>query len=98
VNARTTLTADGQIPIPKDVRERMKLVPGAPMEIDEVKGVLRLKSTVGVFRPDLPRTTMADLRKRPKWQGEPKSIEEISRLSDEALREIFAEQERRARD
>jgi bifunctional DNA-binding transcriptional regulator/antitoxin component of YhaV-PrlF toxin-antitoxin module len=98
MNARTTLTPDGQIPVPADVIARLGLKPGMDFIIDEAKGEIRLRPNAGVFAPDLPRVSVEEFLKRPRvYHGPPKSTEEISKLSDEALREIFAEQERDAR-
>lgn len=96
VNAQTKLSAKGQVVIPVELREKMRLVPGTRFEIHETAGEIRLKP---LGRPNpFPRTATADLDRLPRWSGPAKSVEEISRLSDEALRKIFAEQERHARD
>ncbi|MBA2919609.1 AbrB/MazE/SpoVT family DNA-binding domain-containing protein [Sphingomonas sp. MAH-20] len=95
MNARTTLSAKGQVVIPRDVRERLQLTPGTRFEVIEKAGEIRLKP-IARHNP-FPRTTLDDILSLPKWQGPAKSIGEISRLSDDALREIFAEQERNAR-
>lgn len=96
MHAQTKLSAKGQVVIPKDVRDRLKLKPGTRFEVSERMGVIQL--TPSVRTNPFPPTTIEDLRKWPKYTGTPKTIEEISSLSDEALREIFAEQERDARD
>jgi bifunctional DNA-binding transcriptional regulator/antitoxin component of YhaV-PrlF toxin-antitoxin module len=99
MNAHTTITPEGNIPIPRDVIERLGLKPGMDIVIDERGGVIRLKPLLGVFAPDMPRVSTEELLARPRvYTGPPKSTEEISGLSDEALRAIFAEQERNARD
>ncbi len=96
MNAQTKLSAKGQVVIPKDVRDRLNLKPGTRFEVSERMGVIQL--TPSVRTNPFPLTTIEDLRKWPKYAGTPKTIEEISSLSDDALREIFAEQERNARD
>lgn len=93
MNSHTRLSAKGQVVIPKDVRERMKLVPGARFSVTESAGRLILDP---LDQPSpFKRTTIDDIRKWPAWHGEPKSVEEISGLDDETLRKIFDE---RARD
>lgn len=96
MNAVTTMSAKGQVVIPRDVRERLKLAPGTQLEVSEKGGKIVLNPVVR--RNPFPPTTLDDILSLPKWQGPPKPIEEISRLSDDALRWIFAEQERNARD
>jgi AbrB family looped-hinge helix DNA binding protein len=96
MNAYTTMSAKGQVVIPAEMRERMKLLPGMRLEVTEKGGEIKLKP-VKRHNP-FPRTTTADLDRLPRWQGPAKSVDEISRLSDEALRKIFAEQEKNARD
>lgn len=99
MNAHTTITPEGNIPIPADVIERLGLKPGMDIVIDEAAGTLRLKPTAGVFAPELPRVSTEELLSRPRvYTGPPKTTEEISGLSNEALRAIFAKQERDARD
>jgi bifunctional DNA-binding transcriptional regulator/antitoxin component of YhaV-PrlF toxin-antitoxin module len=99
MNAHTTITPEGNIPIPADVVERLGLTPGMDIVIDEAGATIRLKPTASVFAPDRPRVTTEQLLARPRaYTGPPKSVEEISGLSDETLRAIFAQQERDARD
>jgi AbrB family looped-hinge helix DNA binding protein len=95
VNAQTKLSAKGQVVIPKDVRDRLNLKPGARFEVSERMGVIQL--TPSIRTNPFPPTTIEDIRAIPRWTGRTRSVEEISSLSDEALREIFAEQERNAR-
>jgi AbrB family looped-hinge helix DNA binding protein len=95
MNAQTKLSAKGQVVIPKDVRDRLNLKPGTRFEVSERMGIIQL--TPAIRANPFPPTTIEDLRKWPKYNGTPKTVEEISSLSDEALREIFAEQERNAR-
>jgi AbrB family looped-hinge helix DNA binding protein len=99
MNAITKMSAKGQVVIPKDVRDRLRWLGGTPLKIVESGNSVTLSRLESPFRPQkpFPRTTTADILAGPKWTGKPKTVEEISSLSDEALREIFAEQERNAR-
>jgi hypothetical protein len=98
VNAHTTLTPEGNIPIPPEVQLRMKLVAGASVEIDEANGVVRLRPQNGILAPDLPRVTTEQLLSRPSYSGRTATIEEISSLSNEAILRVLLEQEQGARD
>lgn len=87
MNARTKITANGDVSLPLDVRERLHWTPGTPIEVVEtVDGVtLRVPKKGGCFPP----TTLDDLRAFSPYEGSPKSVEEISRLSDEAIRRLL---------
>lgn len=99
MNAHTTITPEGNIPIPADVVERLGLKPGMDILIDERSGVIRLKPPVGRFAPDLPRVSTEEFFSRQRvYSGPPKSTEEISGLSDAALHTVLSDQERDARD
>ena len=83
MNARTQLSANGDIPIPQDVRDRLHWAPGTPLEVVETAegvSIRKPKTDLG-----LPRSTLADLDALPRYKGPPKSIEEISSLSDQAI-------------
>jgi AbrB family looped-hinge helix DNA binding protein len=97
MNAQTKMSAKGQVVIPKDVRDELKLVPGARLDVrTNPTGALE-RQQVQHENP-FPRTTTADILKWETYRGKPKSTEEISGLSHEALRAIIAEQERNAGD
>lgn len=86
MNGQTRLSAKGQVVIPKDVRDRLKLKPGARFEVVENGGSISLKP-LG-YRNPFRRTTIEELFALPGYNGPPKSIEEMD-LDDETLREIF---------
>jgi bifunctional DNA-binding transcriptional regulator/antitoxin component of YhaV-PrlF toxin-antitoxin module len=100
MNAQTKVTPDGTASIPKDVLERMRWTPGTELEVKEGAGSVTVQVAHKRLRPKnpFPRTTTADLRKWKSYEGIPKTIEEISSLSEDALRQVFAEQERNARN
>lgn len=100
MNAQTKISAKGQVVIPKDVRDRLNWPQGTQLKVVENGNTVTLSPIKSWLKPKepFPRTTTEDLRKLPKWEGPPLSIEEISSLSPETLRKIFAEQERDAGD
>ena len=89
MNARTSVSASGEIILPADVRERLAWAPGTALEVVETGGGVMLR------RPNIgnpfPPKTLADLDALPGYDGPPKSIEEISRVSDEAIRRLLRE-------
>jgi AbrB family looped-hinge helix DNA binding protein len=91
----TILSGKGQVVIPADVRRRLKLRPGARLVVTEHGGEITLRPLPG--KSPFPVTTTADLDKLPRWPDKAKTIDEISRLSDEAVRQAVADQETNAR-
>jgi len=82
MNARTTMSAKGQVVIPKDVRDRLGLKPGQKLDVSESGGaiVLRAAST----RPTLTmEEAVARLREIIKYDGPPVSIEEMNETINE---------------
>jgi AbrB family looped-hinge helix DNA binding protein len=100
MSAQTKISSKGQVVIPKDVRDRLNWPEGTQLKVVESGNSVTLSRLASPFLPSkpLPRTTTADILAGPKWTGKPKPVDEISSLSDEALRRIFSEQERNARD
>lgn len=97
MNAQTKMSAKGQVVIPKDVRDALRLETGTRFDVGmNPAGVIELRPLISTN--PFPRTTSADIAKWKPAKGPAKSIEEISSLSDDALRRIFAEQDRDARD
>ena len=96
MSASTVLSGKGQVVIPADLRRRLRLQPGARFSVIEQGGEIRL-TPLENDRP-FAATVTNDLDHLPRWLGAPKSTEEISRLSDEALCDAIAEQEAHARD
>ena len=89
MNARTKVSANGDVAIPEDVRERLHWGPGTSLELVEtIDGIrLRAASAERVF----PRKTLADLKALRPIAAEPQPIEAISRLSDEDIRRLLDE-------
>jgi AbrB family looped-hinge helix DNA binding protein len=84
MNARTTLSAKGQVVIPKDVRDRLGLRPGQQFDVSEAGGALVLRPTVE------PATlTVDELREKLRtiihYDEPPVTIEQMN----EAIREAW---------
>ena len=91
MNARTSVSATGEVALPADVRDRLAWAPGTTLEVVELSGGISLRRLSAEPDAPHPRKTLADLDALPGYGGPPKSIEEISRLSDEALRQLIHE-------
>jgi AbrB family looped-hinge helix DNA binding protein len=100
MNAITKMSAKGQVVIPKDVRDRLHWLEGTQLKVVESGNAVTLSPAKSWLKPrnPLPKTTTGDILAGPKWSGRPFTVEEISSLSDEDLRQIFDEQERNAGD
>lgn len=86
MNARTEVLPSGDVAIPEDVRERLHWTAGTPLELLETPdGIsLRRPSRMKLF----PRTRLSDLKAYPP-ASPTRPIEEISRLSDDAIRRLL---------
>ena len=81
-----TVTSKGQITIPQDVRDRLKIVAGSRVEFAErADGVVEF----------IPLTaSIMDLAGIVPWDGPPVSIEEM----DNAIGDYLADEDRRIRE
>ena len=82
MNARTTLSAKGQVVIPKDVRDRLKLAAGDQLEVVErPDGVLLRKRPVR--SGESVEAITERIRARINYTGPAVPIEEMSRAIDD---------------
>lgn len=85
MNGRTTLSAKGQVVIPKDVRHRLMLMPGDRLDVVErPDGVLLRKSTRK--NSESFEEITARIRARVKYDGAVVSIEEM----DQSVADMWA--------
>ena len=87
MNARTKVSPNGDVAIPRDVRDRLAWPPGTPLELVETADGVSLRRPAPA--PDFPPKTLADLDALPGYDGPPQPIEAISRLSDEDIRRLL---------
>jgi AbrB family looped-hinge helix DNA binding protein len=78
MNARTTLSAKGQVVIPKDVRDRLHLAVGDKLDIVERPDGVLLRKRVATSSESVEEITKR-IRARINYQGPPVSIEEMDR-------------------
>jgi AbrB family looped-hinge helix DNA binding protein len=82
---QTKVSAKGQIVIPKSVRDELDWPPGTYLEVHKVGGAVTLRP-IPQGRRSL---TMEEfVARRPKYEGPPKTLEEM----DEAVAAAMAEQ------
>ena len=86
MNAQTSVSAKGQVVIPKDVRERLRFLPGDRLDVVErPDGVLLRKPKKKKTGETFEQIT-ARIRARIKYDGPPVSIEDM----DRAIAEMWA--------
>lgn len=86
MNAKTTLSAKGQVVIPKEIREALGLEPGQQLDVVRMHGGVLL-TPVHKKSGRTSAEIFARLREiAPPWEGPPVSIEEM----DQAIDEMFA--------
>ena len=80
MGAHTKLSAKGQVVIPKELRERLRWVPGTALDVVETAGGL-------ILRPRMPvreGISWEEFRRRvPRHEGPPISIEDMHKAVDE---------------
>lgn len=84
MNAKTTLSAKGQVVIPKDVRDQLGLAPGQVLDVVPMGGGVLLKPQHKKSGRSFDEI-MTGIRARYQHQGPPVSIEEM----DAAIAQMF---------
>ncbi len=79
---KSTVSAKGQVVIPKEIRDRHGLVPGTQLEVEEQGDAIVLRRA----HPD-KRYTVDDLLALPRhYEGPARSVEEMRQAVDEDVR------------
>lgn len=86
MNAKTILSAKGQVVIPKDVRDRLGLVPGQTLDVVAMGGGVLLKPQAKKSGRSFDQI-MAEIRSLYTHKGPPVSIEEMDAGVDRMFRE-----------
>jgi len=84
MNAKTTLSAKGQVVIPKDVRDQLGFAPGQVLDVVPMGGGVLLKPQHKKSGRSFDEI-MAGIRARYRHQGPPLSVEDM----DEAVARMF---------
>lgn len=82
MNAKTTLSAKGQVVIPKDVRDRLRLMPGDKLDVIESGDDVLLRRVVPKGKLSVDEA-IARFREIFVYDGPPVSIEEMNQSISE---------------
>jgi len=83
MNAQTKMSGKGQVVIPKDVRDRLRLAPGDTLEVVERPDGVLLRKPVSSKSGETFDEITARLRARINYTGPPVSIEEMNQTIDD---------------
>jgi AbrB family looped-hinge helix DNA binding protein len=87
MNAKTTLSAKGQVVIPKEVRDALGLLPGQVLDVVRTGNGVLLRPVEGKSGRSFDEITARIREIAPPWHGPPVSIEEMDASVDRMFRE-----------
>ena len=90
--AKTRMSSKGQVIIPKAVRERQGWQPGTELDVEDQGDVVVLRRA-----PLVPRTTFEEVHGFLKYDGPPRTVEEMDEGIAEHIRQMWEEFERQQR-
>ena len=93
MNARTTMSPDGLVTIPEDVREELGLRPGEPLEWRKVRGGWTLRPAPRKSGRSFEEIE-ADIRRLVHYDGPPVTIEEMNETIAECWEEAALRSDR----
>jgi len=93
MNAKTTLSAKGQVVIPKDVRDQLGLSPGQVLDVVPMGGGVLLKPQHRKSGRSFEEI-MAAIRARIDYDGPPITIEEMNQTIAEGWRKAGEDSDR----
>ncbi|WP_256869421.1 AbrB/MazE/SpoVT family DNA-binding domain-containing protein [Sphingobium lactosutens] len=93
MNAKTTLSAKGQVVIPKDVRDQLGLMPGQVLDVVAMGGGVLLKPQHKKSGRSFDEI-MAGIRARIDYQGPPVTIEDMNQTIAEGWRKAAEDSDR----
>ena len=86
MTAQTKMSAKGQVVIPKELRDALDWPPGTQLEVERLGGAVTLRPAAKK-RGGL--TLDEFIARRPKYEGPPKSLEEMDEAMAAAMAEHF---------
>ena len=87
MNAKTTLSAKGQVVIPKDIRDALGLKPGQSLAVIQAAGGVLLRPVSTKSGRSFEEITARIREIAPPWKGPPVSIQEMDAAVDRMFRE-----------
>ncbi|WIA55624.1 AbrB/MazE/SpoVT family DNA-binding domain-containing protein [Sphingobium sp. WTD-1] len=93
MNAKTTLSAKGQVVIPKDVRDQLGLAPGQVLDVVPMGGGILLKPQQQKSGRSFDEI-VAGIRARIAYDGPPVTIEEMNETIAEGWRKAAEDSDR----